>query len=800
MNKILIITAMTGAMLLPGTMRAQDAGAIVLEGTVYNSTTRQPVDFGSVTIIEARVRARTAGKGMYRAVVPAAGTYTVIVTSDGLQNLKLTMKIDRKMTRDFWLKPVRVSGGTLTVFGDRNIQKVSRYTMTRDEIKDVPASFGDSVTALTALPGVIKSFGGIFGPLVIRGASSRANRYYLDDIPLFSPQHFGGIHSVINSNLIREIDLFASSSPAQYGNADSAVIQINTIDAVEEFSGYSDIGLISANAFFAAPWHEKGIEIPGMEIEKPQDGTGKGYAIVSGRVSYLSLFVPAVYWLITGEKLDSVPEYWDYQAKFKYYPAANHSVTLLYFGSRDYIKFLQDHKPPDTIDPALQNLEFESDTMFHSQGLYYTYEPSGKFSNRALLFASLAKTHNYLNVEGAAIWLQGYYLDSKPYIFGFKDKVHLEWWKDHADLRMGVDVQYYYFVQDGKDFEINEYTPPGPPDFNNDNEFNLVDLRKKVHNLSIGSYIENKLVLGGFTLVHGVRSDYLLRSDKVTVDGRGMLSYDFPTDTTLSVAGGTYSAFQQINPYLFDSAPTYASEKGRLKPERAVNASGGIEQKIDLFTVKFEGFYNYYYDRVYPFLGDGNVMYVDGKLRTYGGEAMVRLDRREGSSAFFGWINYTLTQSKIKTGLPVTSDPMGDTFISSDWEQEHAVKVVAGYTRGRHTFSAKFQLYSSFPYTEIIGDDGDPGGVGRYVPIYSTDINAKHYPLSHQLDLRYTYRTDYEWGHVSWYIEIINAYNFVQKENVWHYDEPYSEGSNPNLQKPSGGLSFIPNFGVEVKF
>lgn len=800
MNRILIITAMIGAILLPGTMRAQEAGAIVVEGTIYNSTTRRPVDFGSITIIEARVRARTAQKGLFRAVVPAAGTYTVVVSSDGLQNLKLTMKIDRKMTRDFWLKPVRVSGGTLTVFGDRNIQKVSRYTMTRDEIKDVPASFGDSVTALTALPGVIKSYGGIFGPLVIRGASSLSNRYYLDDIPLFSPQHFGGIHSVINSNLIREIDLYASSSPSQYGNADAAVIQINTIDSVEEFSGYSDIGLISANAFFAAPWYEKGIEIPGMEIEKPQDGTGKGYAIVSGRVSYLSLFVPAVYWLITGKKLDSVPEYWDYQAKFKYYLAANHSLTLLFFGSRDYIKYLQDHKPPDTIDPALEDLEFESDTMFHSQGLYYTYEPSGKFSNRALVFASLAKTYSYLNVEASVPWLTNYHLNSRPYIFGFKDKAHFEWWKDHADLRGGVDVQYYYFIQNGKDFLWGDYVPPGPPNFNNPDEFILIDLKEKTHNVTVGSYLENKFFFAGLTFVPGIRTDYLMRSNKLTVDYRGLLSYDFPTDTTLSVAGGTYSAFQQVNPYLFDQAPSFASEKGRLVPERALHGSGGIEQKIDLVTVKIEGFYNYFFDRSFFIKDENDILYSNGKLKAYGGEAMVRLDRREGSSAFFGWINYTLTQSKIKTGLPTTSDPTGDTFISSDWEQEHAVKVVAGYTRGRHTFSAKFQLYSSFPYTEITGGNEEPVTSGRYIPEYSTDINSKHYPLSHQLDLRYTYRTNYEWGHVSWYIEVINAYNFVQKENVWHYDEPYSEGSNPSLQKPSGGLSIIPNFGVEVKF
>ena len=33
-------------------------------------------------------------------------------------------------------------------------------------MKEVPGSFGDSISALTSLPGIIRGFGGFFGPLV----------------------------------------------------------------------------------------------------------------------------------------------------------------------------------------------------------------------------------------------------------------------------------------------------------------------------------------------------------------------------------------------------------------------------------------------------------------------------------------------------------------------------------------------------------------------------------------------------------------------------------------------------------
>jgi hypothetical protein len=88
---------------------------------------------------------------------------------------------------------------------------------------------------------------GIFGPLVIRGADDAVNGYYIDDIPIFNPMHFGGFHSVINNDLIREIDLYSSAYPSQFSNSQGAIINIKHIDEVEKRGGNVDVGLISAS-------------------------------------------------------------------------------------------------------------------------------------------------------------------------------------------------------------------------------------------------------------------------------------------------------------------------------------------------------------------------------------------------------------------------------------------------------------------------------------------------------------------------------------------------------------------------
>jgi len=777
---------------------SQEGGEFTLSGRVYNSTSKKTVDFATVVILEARVKGRTFDDGLFSVTVPEAGEYTVMIRSQGLRLLKLKLKINRDMKRDFWLKPVRVRGGALTIFGERNIQKVSRYTMTSQDIKDVPATFGDSINALTALPGVIRT-GSFFGPLVIRGASSTTNRYFIDDIPLYNPQHFGGIHSVISNDFIREIDLYASSFPAQFGSANGAVININTIDNVKEFGGYTDIGIISANSLFKVPIFRKEPGEDGKEEKK-----NCGYLVAGGRVAYLSLFVPLIYKVVTGDEIDSVPEYWDYQVKFKYQFNKRHSISMLFLGNKDYFTFINKETMPEEVDPLFEDIEFETDTLSNSQGIYYTYEPSVKFKNTILLTSSLNDSYNYINMENAASWLHDFNISSKPNIFGIKDKLRFEWWKDHAELRAAIEATYYYFKLDGYTLVPDEYDFIGIPDFGNENEFYLEPLGDHINNFTAGAYLENKFQFGGLTLTPGVRSDFLYRTKTATVDFRGLVSYEFPTRTIVSVAGGQYSSFIKVNPYVFNNNADLASEGEVLKPERALHSVLGFEQKISLFTFKLEGFYNYFYDLAFfDDTAPGDIR-CNGKQKAYGIETMLRVDREEGRGGLFGWINYTWTQSKLKSG--VYNDINGDRYVDfggdalrPGGEQEHALKLVAGYTVSRHTFSTRFQLYTSFPYTPITGSDETTPG--RFVPVMDeADKNSKHFPLDHRLDVRYSYKTTYEWGYVSWYIEVINVYNHqaIDGEN-WDYSEPYSEGNNPVLEAGEG-LAFIPNFGVEVKF
>ncbi len=327
----------------------------------------------------------------------------------------------------------------------------------------------------------------------------------------------------------------------------------------------------------------------------------------------------------------------------------------------------------------------------------------------------------------------------------------------------------------------------------------------------------------------GIRSEYLARTETATFDPRLIVSYKFPTDTAISAAAGQYSYFFQTNPYYFDNNPDISAIGSRkTKPEKARHLALSVEQEIDLFTLKLEGFNNYFYDKpvAYPHLEpDGTYLQglSTGRVKAHGFEIMLRKDTRENRDGLFGWLSYTYTRSIYKSGLPAedglyglvdgngnyvnkAGDAFGDRYTTFQFEQRHCLKLIAGYKISDHIITGRFQYYSGFPYTPYTGSKEDTNyallhpGEHRYVPT-TDERNSRNFPSYYQLDMRYTYKINHSWGYVSWYVEVINVFmKQAVNEQKWYWDRPYSAGSNPKLRAGDDGFTVLPNFGVEVKF
>lgn len=704
------------------------------------------------------------------------------------------------------------------------IQSISRQTLTDVNLKEVPASFGDSINALTALPGIIRTSGGIFGSLVIRGADTATNNYFIDDIPINDPLHFGGLHSVINTNLMKDIDVYASAFPARFNSATSAVIDINTVDEVNEFEGILDLSLLSISALIKAPILKNnagGLLLEDVSKEATGDGSeNAGYIIASGRYGFITLAAGAAE-LVTGEEPAIVPKYWDYQFKARYDLNAIHSMTLLLFGHSDYLNFEVDEDIlEEGDDPLFEDAQLRSDVSSNSQGIYFDSKISNTLGNRLLAYSTLRDTRSYTNFvsEGAASWAKDLSAHYTPWIFGVKDKVSKKYMSGHAELRAALEYTYYHFTAKGTALlptgAIDEFDPA------DESLFYAYSLDDTIVNHLYGGYVENELTYGKLTVVPGIRSEHLARMSDTTFDPRLMVSYRLYNDITLSAAAGHYSYFFQTNPVYFSSNPDVAEMDRYVKPEQAWHFSIGGQKEFAFLTFKTEVFSNYFYNKPQPYPhheADGTYLQglSSGKLKARGFEMMLRKDSLSGRNGSFGWVSYTYTRAREKTGLPTTEgyagvasnpvgDPFGDQWTTSAYEQRHNVKLVGGYRLGNHTFSGRLQYYSGFPYTPYIAGIYDTNyneltGEDRYYPVTGAR-NSEKFPDFYTLDVRYTHSKDHSWGNLSWYVELINV--FMQKEKntqKWYYDRPYETEANPVITDDDM-LSFLMSFGVELKF
>lgn len=800
------------------------AEALVISGKVLNESTNEPIEFGNVIIPEAKFKSRINPDGTYSAAVPAAGEYTVTITAPGYKTYVEKISLTQNLKRDFRISLPLTRVQTVKIRSERDIQSLSRNTLSVEQLKETPATFGDAINALATLPGVVRP-GGFFGPLVIRAAGDKANRYFIDDIPVPNPQHFGGLQSIISNDMMREVDLYSSAFPSQFGGAVGAIIDIQTIDDVKEFGGVLDVSLISSNFLLKNKWGkasggEVKISTPASDEEESPHPLGlypqlqvapgrTGYWIASGRIGYLTLLVPPIYKLITGKEIDRLPQYYDYQLKGKVFTddAGKHSLTALFFGSYDTLKFTRSlsdaekaQRKAEGEDPVLSNFNISNDVSAHSQGLYYEYLPSSKFTNRLIAYNSFTYSYFYADL-GPTSNIGSTDLKVYPNIFGLKDKVKFDW-AEWATLRLAFEYNLYYFKSSGQTQQQTTALPgAGQPDLGNGSLFQTVPVNFGENNHLASTYAENKFQWGGLRFVPGVRSDFLARTKNATVDPRGLVSYEFPSETTISVAGGQYQSYPQTNTFYFNQIFNYQPQvvvADYLKPERAIHKTVGVEQKLNPFVFKVEGFMNDF-DRIIESANPATGQYFSntGEQRARGVEVFVRKDKEDKDLEFYGWVSYTYTQGERKR--------YGN-WGRFEYEQPHSLKLVAGFRFGQNTIGAQFQLYSGYPYTPIVGSSCTPGydcsatATTRYSPTYDSSLYSGRYSPSHRLDIRFTRKEKGTIGQLSWYIEVINIYNYqAQTQQKWNYNQPFS-ASNPTITVPSGALTIIPYFGLEWRF
>ena len=165
------------------------------------------------------------------------------------------------------------------------------------EIEGRAGSLEDATRTLQTMPGVITQTD-FSGKMYVRGGRTQENVVLVDRIFVYEPYHLGGLSSIFNPDLIDDIEFYAGGFPAKYGQAMSAVIEVNNrYGRRGSFQGSFSSSFISTRLLAEG-------SLPGE----------KGSFLVSGRINYYDkimdlLKVPSTYFR---------PQFHDYQAKLFY--------------------------------------------------------------------------------------------------------------------------------------------------------------------------------------------------------------------------------------------------------------------------------------------------------------------------------------------------------------------------------------------------------------------------------------------------------------------------------------------------
>ena len=187
---------------------------------------------GAVADMDGKFRIENVPIGRQNFVVQYLG-YKSITMSNVLVTIGKEVVLDIKLEESVEkLEEVIVTAGADKDMPINELAKVSARTFSLEEVTRYSGGRNDVARLAT-------SFAGVSAPddsrndIVVRGNSPTALLWRIEGLPIATTNHYatlgttGGPVSALNTNLLRTSDFLTGAFPAEYGNANAAVFDVN---------------------------------------------------------------------------------------------------------------------------------------------------------------------------------------------------------------------------------------------------------------------------------------------------------------------------------------------------------------------------------------------------------------------------------------------------------------------------------------------------------------------------------------------------------------------------------------------
>lgn len=748
--------------------------------------------FGATVVIDGTTKGTTSNfYGFFSLPVDNPQT-DLIISFVGYQAKRLSLTLRADTTINLRLNPsVELEEVVVESKREEAIElqpQVSSISISSKQLLKLPAIAGeiDVLRAIQLLPGVQSGKEGLTG-IYVRGGGPDQNLILLDDVPLYSVSHLGGLFSVFNPDVISDVNIIKGGFPARYGGRLSSVLNIRVKDgsrAERQTSGA--IGLVSARLTTEGPLFQ-----------------GKGSYIVGFRRTYIDLFTRPISRAATNGTSSFGYLFYDLNGKFNYDFSSKDKVYVSIYSGDDKgrFKFKED--------------DAEADTKFMWGNLLGVAKWNHLISDR--LFTNL--TANYTRYR----FLLGY-----DYEDDFDNSSQFyEYTSGIQDLGLKYEVEYYlnqqHNIHGGVQY-IEHFFRPGVNAFKSTGEDAEQDTTFGSFNVNareISIFAEDQWEITGKIKVNAG-----LHLNAYNVGGKVYLSPQ--PRTTLRVLTGKYSSFKasyatmQQNVHLLSTSGTglptdlWVPATEKVAPQKSYQVTGAYTQSLPGgYEASLEGYYKEMSNLIAYAEGEnwlGGTEDWQDKVETEGVGISkgleVFLHKKEGR--FTGWIGYTLSKTdrkfeNINDGkfFPYRFDRRHDVGILLTYRINDRVDISGTWVYGTgNAITLGEGRYLAVPYDApqlLVG--GDPHNWYWFDEIeHYNGRNGFRMKAYHRADLGIRFTKQKKWGERTWNLGFYNAYNRANPFYYYWTEDYSSNGQRERKLKQIALFPIIPAFSYEFKF
>ncbi|HYO12212.1 MAG TPA: TonB-dependent receptor [Thermoanaerobaculia bacterium] len=645
-----------------------------------------------------------------------------------------------------FLEEIVVTPGKLSIVRQ---DQAPRRTVSNADAVLVPSFGGDVSRVIEGLPGVTAP--GNSAAFGIRGSQTRDVSLVLDGLELYEPFHlqsFQSPFSLIDSELVDTIDVYAGGFTADFGDRHGGFVEMSTWVPQDPFQGRIQVGSLNSRFAYGAP-------------------TSTGSWSISGRAWYPEAFRRTME--LGEDGLD--PRFGDAYVKYIFQPSSRTLVSAHALAADDRLKFSE----PDGNESVdywnrnnhlwlralrLWSPEISSETVLSVGRLDRSREGISDPEDE-IITVSDQRTVDLLGLKHDATWELS---DSHLLRAGFEARRLL--------------AEYRYSNGEGDSVTSHRIDPAGT---------------------SVGLYLAHRASLSPDLAAElGVRWDRQTHTDDDQLSPRLNVVWRRGDRSELRLALGRFYQSQRIHELRIEDGdtrffPAELSQQAELTYQQEL--AGGLRLRLDAYYRRLsrlhprsENFFNPI--ELFPETEPDRLLLRPERARLRGAEILLR---GHPDKPIHWWMSYAWSSAH---------DVIDGTDVPRSWDQTHAVKWLVGYRPGeRWSFSLTGTAHTGWPTTPATAElTTRPDGSTEITRVLGP-LNSDRFPGYARLDVKASRVFALRHGRLRLEVEIVNL---TDRENVCCVDEfifePRPDGTVAVGRELDDWLGITPSTGVSWEF